>query len=263
MFKRIVYFSILFTLMQGICYAYSDGVIAVVGNRPITKSLVEAVMKVFGEEDFQKAISFVIDSYIVLNYMESSNIQIPDREVEEIISRIKVEDIKEELNKLGMSYDEYKNFIKAKKIADQIFSELVGGAFITEQDMKKFYDQNEQDIIKLFERRFVYYIELIDEKSISDISVNDMKRIGWVRRGELMKQFDDTIFSLPNTGFISINSENGNFMFFVSQIHSLSFSELKDDLNFREFYIKRKYKEVFESWLESQKKKQQIKRKEN
>lgn len=262
MFKRIVYLPIIFFIMQGICHAYSDGVIAVVGNRPITKSLVEAVMKVFGEQDFQNALSFVIDSYIILNYMDSSNIQIPDREVEEIISRIKVEDIKEELTKLGMNYDEYKNFIKAKKIADQIFSELVGGAFITEQDMKKFYDQNEQDITRAFERRFVYYIET-DEKEISNIPVNDMKQIGWVRRGELMKQFDDAIFSLPNTGLINISSENGNFVFFVSQIYTPSFSELKDDLNFREFYIKSKYKEVFDLWLESQKKKQKIKRKEN
>lgn len=242
-------------------FALSDEIVSVVGERPITKSIVESVMRVFGLQDFDQSLDFVINSYIILNYISSQSIQIQDREVEEIISKMgKISDITRELENLGMSYDEYKDFIKARKFADQIFIELVGGAFITDQEMKKFYDQNEEEIRRAFERRFVYYQELTTDSLKPKI--DDMKEIGWVRRGELKKDFDQAIFSLPNTGFTqSVSTDIGGVIFFISKISHSDFSELKDSLDFREFYVKTKYKEVFELWLEGQKKKQKIRRK--
>lgn len=242
-------------------FALSDEIIAVVGERPVTKSIVESVIRVFGLQDFDQALDFVINSYIILNYISSQSIQVQDREIEEIISKMgKISDITRELENLGMSYDEYKDFIKARKFADQIFIELVGGAFITDQEMKKFYDQNEEEIRRAFERRFVYYQELTDVSLKPKI--DDMKEIGWVRRGELKKDFDQVIFSLPTTGFTQpVSTDGGELIFFISKISHSDFFELKDSLDFREFYVKTKYKEVFELWLEGQKRKQKIERK--
>lgn len=263
----IVSFSYLFDrasyadLSPGHFEGYSDEILVVVGRRPITRSLVEAVMKVFNIEGFEEALEFTLNSFIIMNHMESSDFRISDSEVEEELSKIgRLSNLRKELASMGMTYDEYKDFIKAKKFADHIFVELVGGTFVTDQEMKKFYDQNEQEIRKMFERRFVYYQEVLSGERKSDPS--EMIKLGWVTRGELKKVFDDAIFSIPSTGFSScVTADGSTFLFFVLDIYQPTFEELKDNIDFREFYVKSRYKEVFNRWLESMKAKQEIRRK--
>jgi hypothetical protein len=230
---------------------YSDEVLAYVERRPITKSLVLAFMKNFRVDDFEEALNTILDLFVILEFAERQNIKIPNEQIDSIIEKMHMKDIRDvevDLLKSGLTLQEYRDLIKAKKIADEIFFQLVGVNFINHNELQKFFLKNKDKIQKDFERRFVLYKE------------GDMKNfgtLGWVRRGELSKVYEEAIFSLPATGYSDVIGEDGKKVtFFVKEIKKeLDFSELKDDPNFRDYYIKEKYKEVFGAWVDAQKQK--------
>ncbi len=230
---------------------YSDEVLAYVERRPITKSLVLAFMKNFGVSDFEEALNTILDLFVILEFAERQNIKIPNEQIDSIIEKMHMKDIRDvevDLLKSGLTLQEYRDLIKAKKIADEIFFQLVGVNFINHNELQKFFLKNKDKIQKDFERRFVLYKE------------GDMKNfgtLGWVRKGELSKVYEEAIFSLPSTGYSEVIGEDGKKVtFFVKEIKKeLDFSELKDDPNFRDYYIKEKYKEVFGAWVDAQKQK--------
>ena len=230
---------------------YSDEVLAYVERRPITKSLVLAFMKNFGVSDFEEALNTILDLFVILEFAERQNIKIPQEQIYSIIEKMHMKDIRDvevDLLKSGLTLQEYRDLIKAKKIADEIFFQLVGVNFINHNELQKFFLKNKDKIQKDFERRFVLYKE------------GDMKNfgtLGWVRKGELSKVYEEAIFSLPSTGYSEVIGEDGKKVtFFVKEIKKeVDFSELKDDPNFRDYYIKEKYKEVFGAWVDAQKQK--------
>jgi hypothetical protein len=229
---------------------YSDEVLAYVERRPITKSLVLAFMKNFGVSDFEEALNTILDLFVILEFAERQNIKIPNEQIDSIIEKMHMKDIRDvevDLLKSGLTLQEYRDLIKAKKIADEIFFQLVGVNFINHNELQKFFLKNKDKIQKDFERRFVLYKE------------GDMKNfgtLGWVRKGELNKVYEEAIFSLPSTGYSDVIGEDGKKVtFFVKEIKEVDFSELKDDPNFRDYYIKEKYKEVFGAWVDAQKQK--------
>jgi hypothetical protein len=230
---------------------YSDEVLAYVERRPITKSLVLAFMKNFGVADFEEALNTILDLFVILEFAERQNIKIPQEKIDSIIEKMHMKDIRDvevDLLKSGLTLQEYRDLIKAKKIADEIFFQLVGVNFINHNELQKFFLKNKDKIQKDFERRFVLYKE------------GDMKNfgtLGWVRKGELSKVYEEAIFSLPSTGYSEVIGEDGKKVtFFVKEIKKeVDFSELKDDPNFRDYYIKEKYKEVFGAWVDAQKQK--------
>jgi hypothetical protein len=230
---------------------YSDEVLAYVERRPITKSLVLAFMKNFGVADFEEALNTILDLFVILEFAERQNIKIPNEQIDSIIEKMHMKDIRDvevDLLKSGLTLQEYRDLIKAKKIADEIFFQLVGVNFINHNELQKFFLKNKDKIQKDFERRFVLYKE------------GDMKNfgtLGWVRKGELNKVYEEAIFSLPSTGYSDVIGEDGKKVtFFVKEIKKeVDFSELKDDPNFRDYYIKEKYKEVFGAWVDAQKQK--------
>ncbi|MFZ8805808.1 MAG: hypothetical protein ACO2PO_22905 [Candidatus Calescibacterium sp.] len=230
---------------------YSDEVLAYVERRPITKSLVLAFMKNFGVSDFEEALNTILDLFVILEFAERQNIKIPQEQIDSIIEKMHMKDIRDvevDLLKSGLTLQEYRDLIKAKKIADEIFFQLVGVNFINHNELQKFFLKNKDKIQKDFERRFVLYKE------------GDMKNfgtLGWVRKGELSKVYEEAIFSLPSTGYSEVIGEDGKKVtFFVKEIKKeVDFSELKDDPNFRDYYIKEKYKEVFGAWVDAQKQK--------
>jgi hypothetical protein len=229
---------------------YSDEVLAYVERRPITKSLVLAFMKNFGVSDFEEALNTILDLFVILEFAERQNIKIPNEQIDSIIEKMHMKDIRDvevDLLKSGLTLQEYRDLIKAKKIADEIFFQLVGVNFINHNELQKFFLKNKDKIQKDFERRFVLYKE------------GDMKNfgtLGWVRKGELNKVYEEAIFSLPSTGYSEVIGEDGKKVtFFVKEIKEVDFSELKDDPNFRDYYIKEKYKEVFGAWVDAQKQK--------
>ncbi|GBD03286.1 Chaperone SurA [bacterium HR19] len=243
---------------------YDDEVIGVVEKRVITKSFVESVKDVFGFESYDDALDFIVNSYVILEFASKSGISLSRDEIDSLIEKIHKASIKEveyELLKKGITLDEYRNLIKAKKISDELFFYVVGVNFISDEEILKFYNKNKDKIEKDFEKRYVLYKEIKSSGEKSDTEkrfydVNEFSSLGWVRRGELMKQFDDAIFSLPSTGFSVINTDDGKkIIFFIKDIFKPDFSNLKDDPAFRDFYIKQKYKEVFERWVDAQKQK--------
>jgi hypothetical protein len=170
-----------------------------------------------------------------------------------------ISSVEKELQRNGMTLQEYRDFIRAKRISDEIFFQLVGSNFITNKELQKFFIKNKEKIEKDFEKRFVFFLETSENDYNYDIS--RFKRLGWVRRDELSKIYDEAIFSKQTTGFCEIFEGNGRkIVFFVKEIKSPEFSEIKDDPNFRDYYIKEKYKEVFGTWVDVQKQKIFIKK---
>lgn len=229
---------------------YSDEVLAYVERRPITKSLVLAFMKNFGVANFEEALNTILDLFVILEFAERQNIKIPQEQIDSIIEKMHMKDIRAvevDLLKSGLTLQEYRDLIKAKKIADEIFFQLVGVNFINHKELQKFFLKNKDKIQKDFERRFVLY---------KDGDMKNFGTLGWVRKGELNKVYEEAIFSLPSTGYSDVIGEDGKKVtFFVKEIKEVDFSELKDDPNFRDYYIKEKYKEVFGAWVDAQKQK--------
>lgn len=244
---------------------YDDEVVGVVERKVITKSFVESVKDVFGFESHDDALDFIVNSYVILEFASKSGISLSRDEIDSLIEKIhraSIKDVENELLKKGITLDEYRNLIKAKKISDELFFYVVGVNFISDEEMLKFYNKNKDKIEKDFEKRYVLYREIKNagekskEKEQDLYNINDFSSLGWVRRGELMKQFDDAIFSIPSTGFSVINTDDGTkIIFFIKDIFKPDFSNLKDDPAFRDFYIRQKYKEVFERWVDAQKQK--------
>jgi|GEM_PF-859393 hypothetical protein len=245
--------------------AYDDEVVGVVERRVITKSFVESVKDVFGFEGYDDALDFIVNSYVILEFASKSGISLSRDEIDSLIEKIhraSIKDVEYELLKKGMTLDEYRNLIKAKKISDELFFYVVGVNFISDEEILKFYNKNKDKIERNFEKRYVLYREIKNtgdkskEKEENFYNISEFSSLGWVRRGELMKQFDDAIFSAPSTGFSVINTDDGTkIIFFIKDIFKPDFSNLKDDPAFRDFYIKQKYKEVFERWVDAQKQK--------
>jgi hypothetical protein len=242
--------------------SYSDEILAYVERRPITRSLVLSFMRTFGEKNFDSALETIIDLFVVLEYASRQNIKIPQEQIDSIIEKLHMKDIssvEKELQRNGMTLQEYRDFIRAKRISDEIFFQLVGSNFITNKELQKFFIKNKEKIEKDFEKRFVFFLETSENDYNYDIS--RFKRLGWVRRDELSKIYDEAIFSKQTTGFCEIFEGNGRkIVFFVKEIKSPEFSEIKDDPNFRDYYIKEKYKEVFGTWVDVQKQKIFIKK---
>ncbi len=236
---------------------YSDEILAYVERRPITKSLVLAFMKNFGGGDFEETLNTILDLFVILEFAERQYIKIPKEQIDSIIEKMHMKDIRSvefDLLKSGLTLQEYRDLIKAKKIADEIFFQLVGVNFINYNELQKFFLKNKDKIQKDFERRFVLY----KEENMQNFSV-----LGWVKKGELNKVYDEAIFSLPSTGYSDVVGDDGKKVtFFVKEIKKVDFSELKDDPNFRDYYIKEKYKEVFGAWVDAQKQKIFIRKKE-
>lgn len=242
--------------------SWSDEVIAVVDGEPIVRSFVESVSYVFSLKDEKESLDFVIQNLVVLKYAESVKYTITDDEVDTIIKRISGGEIKRfelELARMGMTIDEYRNFVRAKRISDAIFLELTGGGFVSDEELLKFYSEHETEISKLFERRYILYREFDLDRSENfpgkvSPDLSEFSEIGWVRRGELRKDFDDVIFSLPSTGFTHpVFSDEHKIVFFIADIKRPNFSELRNNTDFRDYYISIKYKEVFERWINEKK----------
>ncbi len=229
---------------------YSDEILAYVERRPITRSLVLAFMKNFGDGDFEEALNTILDLFVILEFAERQNIKIPQEQIDSIIEKMHMKNIRAvevDLLKSGLTLQEYRDLIKAKKIADEIFFQLVGVNFINYNELQRFFLKNKDKIQKDFERRFVLY---------KDSDMQNFSPLGWVKKGELNKVYDEAIFSLPSTGYADVIDEEGKKVtFFIKEIKEVDFSELKDDPNFRDYYIKEKYKEVFGVWVDAQKQK--------
>lgn len=269
MWKVLFFFLISFSLsLFTLATEYTDEIVATVGNKPITQSLVVSTMKVFNVQSEDEALDFIITSFIVLDYAAKRGINISDDEIEKNVLKLSEEEdrtsLENSLLSLGMTFDEYKDFAKARYIADQIFLELGGNLLITDQELYSFYQKWEEKIKKAFERRYVLYAEIDstqgkDKDYTTHENIQKFKALGWIRRGELLPDFDKAIFSSPSTGFYSLQKEGKTFIFFVKDINIPDFPYLKNTVEFREFYIREKYKEVFGRWVELQKQKISVK----
>jgi len=255
-------------------FYYEDEIIADVDGKPITRSFVKAVKDVFEIKSDKEAIDFIVDSYVILGYAKKKNIYVDDKEVDFIIEKTfgkSIKDVERDIIKKGLFISELKDFVRAKRISEIIFYQLTGGSFLTEKELKDFYEKNKERIEELFEMRFVLFYESDEvfknaSTGILDTcDVSGFDEMGWVRRGELEKRFNDAIFSHSTTGcvFISSYEDGKSVIFFIKAIKKPNFEELKDNLDFRNFYIKEKYKEVFERWLGVQRKKSSIRIREN
>ncbi len=262
--RKVLLLLILLVKPASAIAEYTDEIVAVVGNRPVSQSLVASVMKVFNIQDEDEALDFIITSFIVLDYASKRGINISDDEIEKNVLRFsKMEDrasFEKFLLSLGMTLDEYKNFAKARYIADQIFIELGGNFLISDQDLYSFYQKNEKKVREAFERRYVLYTEIDNIQGESkNNDIQNFRTLGWVRRGELLPDFENAIFSSTTTGICSLQKEGKTFIFFVKDIDIPDFPYLKNTIEFREFYIREKYKEVFGKWVELQKQKISVK----
>ncbi len=273
-------------------FFYRDEVVAEVEGRPITLSFVRSIKDVFELKSEREALDFIIDSFVVLEYARKRKIYVDEEEINFIVEKMfgkPRKELEKDLMKKGILLSEFRDFIKARKISEMIFYQLTGGNFLTERELQTFYNKNREKIQRFFETRFVLFKEYDDEENYdrnygeedhshgeiefsgeiteqnSDAmcgNLSKFREIGWVRKGELKKDFNDVIFSSPSTGCTSpLEDEGKKIIFFIKEIHRPKFEELKDNLDFRNFYIKEKYREVFERWLAVQRKKLFIKMK--
>jgi hypothetical protein len=97
---------------------YSDEILAYVERRPITRSLVLAFMKNFGDGDFEEALNTILDLFVILEFAERQNIKIPQEQIDSIIEKMHMKNIRAvevDLLKSGLTLQEYRDLIKAKK----------------------------------------------------------------------------------------------------------------------------------------------------
>ena len=258
-------------------FSYSitvDRIVAVFEDRAITEQFVNSVNNVFfSGKDTNSALNFIIDSFVILGAAERFGVFANDAEVDSFIDKIYPENREEferYIEENGMSLEEYKDFIKSKIVGDKIVMKISGIHMVTDDELRKFWVDNKHQ----FEERKVFHIFIPSEHKeiLRDIvqriergvGVENPKRfaenysfsksidLGWVKRGELRKEFEKVIFSLKKGEFSSpVSYPPGYFIFFVEDIRLGDFRSSKTDI--KNTYIKKKYGEVLKEWVEGQK----------
>lgn len=170
-----------------------------------------------------------------------------------------------------MTEDFFKQSLKNSIYVNRHKTLVLGELGITDQDIKNYYDKNAQN----FEKIDCSYILLKTEKEARDVnsqiqsglafedlaiakSIDTQTAVnggalGWVKKGEYPKEFEDAAFSM-DVGDISnpIKSDLGYYIIKINDKKS-NFEDLKED-------VKEEYESsVYENYLDEFKKKADIK----
>lgn len=270
-----------------------DKVLITVGDRPVTLSEVREVASLY-HLSITQAVEKVIEGEIIEIKAKEMGIEVNEKEIEEevnhqmLINGVSPEGFVELVKKEGFrNLEHYKSEIRKNilrhKVALYLFQKGGGAG---EEELRRYYLANpdvclEERKVELYhiflkgkeacERADYIYreiklkkkearlqsVEELAEKYSEAPSRSEKGRIGWIRRGELVKELEEIAFSLP-PGEVAppVAVKNGFHIIFVNNIKEkerLPFEMCEEEVIKK--YINEKREEILEQWIRKQKRK--------
>lgn len=285
-FYVFLFFVIFFSTGVRNTRGEKDRIIAIVNDDIITESELKS-SKMFS----QTPISFFIDKKLQLQISRKKGVSILPSEVQSAIEDIKKansfsseKEFEDALLKEGTSVDNYKtDLIEQLTLIKLLSKEIKAKITINNKELEEYYSSNKNLFYRPEEVRIGYiYIpvkqndpaenvqmakDLINEIILdlkSNMRLNEIKSkyrdnseinvvedMGYVKRGDIVKELDTVAFSLKK-GDVSdmIITPSGFYIIKIlekKEIEYKPFSEVKDEVTDRLFH--EKYEKLYKDWL--------------
>jgi len=279
-----------------------DKVVAVVEGKAITLSEAKEVARIYNFS-ITEAVNWLLDMEIIELKAKEMGIEVEEKEVDEEIRNLIFREGISPKNFEGVikrdgfkDINNFKSHLRKKILRNKISVFLLQKeTWLNEEELKRFYLANPDKCIS--EKRIeVYHIfvrgrgdesyksadkfyRLIKNKKKEDRLSEVMKiaeryseapsseekgRIGWIGKGELVKEIDDIAFSLPAKEVSPpVGVKNGFHIIFVNDIkekEKLPFEKCKEEI--MKEYINERMEELLKQWIRKQKKKLGVELKE-
>lgn len=272
-----------------------DKVVAVVDGKAMTLSEAEEVARIYNLS-ITEAVDWMVDMEIIERKAKEIGIEVEESEVDVEIKnlldteRIQPENFEEVIKREGFkSVENFRGHMKKKilrnKLSLFLFQREVS---LNEEEIRRFYLMNSdrfigdkkvevyhifvkgtgKDSYKMAEEFYRRIKSTRMEDRLSEVmkiaemysdapSSKEKGRIGWVSKGELLREIDEVVFSLPPKGVSPpVAVKNGFHVIFVNDTkeeEKLPFEKCKEEV-MRE-YINERMEVLLKQWIKKQKKK--------
>jgi parvulin-like peptidyl-prolyl isomerase len=257
-----------------------DYIAAVVNGEPILYSEIVKFAKENGINNLRLARDKLIEKKILLTEAKKEGIEVSDEEIEKALKDLmermgfkSEEEFKEALSKEGLSLEDVKEKLKEQlMVAKLIARKVKSKVSVSELDVKRYCQTEEEGA-----EREVYYIftrsdekaqkalELLKEgvpfeqvaRELSDdkVSAEQGGYIGRVKRGTLVKELDEAVWSIAPGSYKLVKSDKGNFIVYVRSEESPSCDEERA----REELFMKKFDEALKRYIDELKRKASVK----
>jgi parvulin-like peptidyl-prolyl isomerase len=184
------------------CYGLTvDRVIATVGSEVITFGDYKQFVRGLGDANKgdtvdQKLLRKFIEEKIIRQEAKRKGIMASDAEVEKAIEEFKVgngmsqQDFEQSLNNEGLNAESYKKLVRDQIISSKLIGDEVDAKiFVTDKEIKAYYEENKKDFVSSPEKLEVkaIFMSLRQEASvteITDMKLRSLKIVSGLRQGD-------------------------------------------------------------------------------
>jgi peptidyl-prolyl cis-trans isomerase C len=272
-----------------------DKVVAVVEGKAITLSEARDVARIYNLS-ITEAVNWLVDMEIIGLKAKEMGIEVEEKELDEeirnMMSRegISPENFEEVIKSEGFKdLNDFKSHLRKRILRNKISTFLFQKeAWLNDEELKRFYLANpdkcvsekkievyhifvrgrDDDAYKKAEKFYTLIKNKKKEDRLSEVmkiaekyseapSSEERGRIGWIGRGELVKEIDEIAFSLPPKEVSPpVAVKNGFHIIYVNDIkekEKLPFEMCKEEI--MKEYINERMEELLKQWIKKQKKK--------
>lgn len=209
--------------------------------------------KTFEEAIREQVLEKLIVEKIILNYAEKNNITVTDEEVNKQIASYKEvlggeENYKSFLTKNNITDEYFKQGIRKEMIIDKYRTDYVSKIKIDDKEAKKHFEENKDTYIKLRASHILVETEdsakailekinngedfhaLAGKESIDTNTAVKGGDLGYFRKGEMAKEFEDAAFKLKPGEVSDIIKTDHGFHIIKLDERVDKYADLKDDV---------------------------------
>lgn len=216
-----------------------DKVVLVVNSEPVLKSDIDFAKQWYNVKTDEEAQEKIIDSILLYQQATKSGISASVREVDDAILNIaranginSLEDFKKKIAEEGISYEKLKEFIKRDLVANKFLhfylrQTLSKGVIEGQlQDIKKvwiiFVSKDREDyrqVLSEIEKNLNKdnFQSLAKQYSDDKFTAENGGLLGDVRKGDLVKELDEAVFSHRSGDIFKVETDKGVYFVYIEK----------------------------------------------
>ncbi|MBN2396564.1 MAG: SurA N-terminal domain-containing protein [Candidatus Atribacteria bacterium] len=202
----------------------------------------------------------LINSTLLSQLAKNQNIPVDDKEINEEIDKIKANfdsenEFNEALKRNSLTINQLKDDITNQKMIEKVIQQEYDKIEITEEEMAQYYEENKDTFFQPEKRKISHILVDTEEEAknillqlkdgIADFSKLAQEKstcpssekggdLGYITRGQMVKEFEDVAFNLEIGEMSDIVSTDFGFHIIkcddIQQEHQLTFEEAKENI---------------------------------